>query len=231
MMSLIQKHDKNMSGRDFIVSDIHGQYGLLMEAMVRVDFEKTKDRLFCVGDLIDRGAASFKCLSLPFEPWFFGVRGNHEMLAQEALEKGGNAESLWMINGGTWVNKENRGDVRQILLEALNYLPYARQVDVMGQQVGIVHAEPPDDWSMIEDAGPAEKEQMVWGRSRIKRINEKPVTGIDTVVVGHTIIERPTWLGNVFYIDTGAFQTGRLTLINAREVLASTDASHVPEQA
>ncbi|OAZ96307.1 metallophosphoesterase [Halomonas sp. G11] len=219
-MSLIQKHGKNIAGRDFIVGDIHGQYDLLIEAMARVDFDKIKDRLFCVGDLIDRGADSLKCLSLPFEPWFFGVRGNHEMLAQEALERGGNAYSLWMINGGTWASKESRSEVRQILFEALTYLPYARQVEVMGQQVGIVHAEPPADWSTIEDAGPAEKEQIVWGRSRIKRMDKTPVTGIDAVVVGHTIIERPTWLGNVFYIDTGAFQTGRLTLINAREVLA-----------
>ncbi|MEG3078857.1 metallophosphoesterase [Halomonas sp. 5021] len=219
-MSLIQKHDQNMTGRDFIVSDIHGQYDLLLESMAQVDFDKTKDRLFCVGDLIDRGADSLKCLSLPFEPWFFGVRGNHEMLALEALERGGNAESLWMINGGTWANKENRTEVHRLLLKALKYLPYARQVEVMGQQIGIVHAESPADWSMIEDAGPAEKEQIVWGRSRIKRMDKTPVTGINAVVVGHTIIERPTWLGNVFYIDTGAFQTGRLTLINAREVLA-----------
>lgn len=218
-MSLIQKHDQNMNGRDFIVGDIHGQYDLLFGAMARVAFDKLKDRLFCVGDLIDRGADSFKCLSLAFEPWFFGVRGNHEMLALDALEKGGLAEDLWMINGGTWAITENMIEVRQILREALKYLPYARQVEVMGQQVGIVHAEPPADWSQIEDSGPAEKEQLVWGRTRIKHLDKTPVTGIEAVVVGHTIVEQPTWLGNVFYIDTGAFQTGRLTLINAREVL------------
>lgn len=219
-MSLIQKHEPNMAGRDFIVGDIHGQYDLLIEAMARVDFDKTQDRLFCVGDLIDRGPDSFMCLSLPFEPWFFGVRGNHEMLAVDALEKGGNTEDLWMINGGTWVITEYKVEVRQLLLEALPYLPYARQVEVMGQQVGIVHAEPPADWSLIEGASPASKEEMVWGRKRIKKMDTTPVTGIDAVVVGHTIIEQPTWLGNVFYIDTGAFQTGRLTLINAREALA-----------
>ncbi|SDN11947.1 metallophosphoesterase [Vreelandella arcis] len=219
-MSLIQKHGQNMDGRDFIVGDIHGQYDLLLEAMARVDFDKAKDRLFCVGDLIDRGADSFKCLSLAFEPWFFGVRGNHEMLAIDALERGGSAEDLWMINGGTWAITENMIEVRQILREALKYLPYARQVEVSGQQVGIVHAEPPADWSQVEMADDVGKEEMVWGRTRIKTRDTTPVSGIDAVVVGHTILEQPTWLGNVFYIDTGAFQTGRLTLINAREVLA-----------
>lgn len=31
--------------------------------------------------------------------------------------------------------------------------------------------------------------------------------------------EQPTWLGNAFYIDTGAFYTGWLTLIEAKAVL------------
>ncbi|WP_230805737.1 hypothetical protein [Halomonas sp. IOP_14] len=125
-----------------------------------------------------------------------------------------------MINGGTWAITENMIEVRQILREALKYLPYARQIDVLGQQVGIVHAEPPADWSQVEMADDAGKVEMVWGRTRIKRRDTTPVVGIDAVVVGHTIVEQPTWLGNVFYIDTGAFHTGRLTLINAREVLA-----------
>lgn len=219
-MSLIQKHGQNMNGRDFIVGDIHGQYDLLLESMARVDFDKSKDRLFFVGDLIDRGMDSFECLSLAFEPWFFGVRGNHEMLAIDALEHGGDAEDLWMINGGTWAISENMIEVRQILREALKYLPYARQIDVLGQQVGIVHAEPPADWSQVEMADDVGKVEMIWGRTRIKRRDTTPVVGIDAVVVGHTIVEQPTWLGNVFYIDTGAFNTGRLTLINAREVLA-----------
>ena len=61
---------------------------------------------------------------------------------------------------------------------------------------------------------------MVWGRSRITSKDQTPVTGIDAVVVGHTIVQEPAWLGNVHYIDTGAFHTGKLTLIDAREVLA-----------
>lgn len=217
-MSLITRHEENTIGRDFFVGDIHGQYDLLMEAMARVRFDKTRDRLFAVGDLIDRGADSFKCLSLAFEPWFFGVRGNHEMLAHDALNNGaGRAWDLWQLNGGSWVYLDNVHEVRTLLNAALEHLPYAREVEMAGKHIGVVHAEPPADWALVEHA---DAQALVWGRKRISQRDMTPVANIDAVVVGHTILDQPETLGNVHYIDTGAFHTGRLTLIEAREVVA-----------
>jgi len=223
-MTMLVKHEANTKGRDFVVGDIHGQLDLLDAEMRQTGFDKTRDRLFSVGDLIDRGARSFDCLSLPFEPWFFGVRGNHEMLAHDALfDTDGDdwlRHDLWMSNGGTWALSENLKEVKVILGEAMRYLPYAREVSVAGKRVGIVHAEPPADWSLIElEDHPAGRERLVWGRSRIKEEDTTPVANIDAVVTGHTIVGAPTTLGNVHYIDTGAFLTGDLTLIDAREVL------------
>ena len=221
-MSLITKHEANMTGRDFFVGDIHGQYDLLMEAMTRIEFDKTRDRLFSVGDLIDRGADSFECLSLAFEPWFFGVRGNHEMLAYDALNEGaGQAWDLWQINGGSWVYLHGVHEVRAILNAALEHLPYAREVEVGGKHIGMVHAEPPRDWDLLQlEDHKAGLESLVWGRKRIRQMDTTAVANIDAVVVGHTILEQPESLGIVHYIETGAFTPGRLTLIDAREVLA-----------
>ncbi|MCL7938811.1 metallophosphoesterase [Halomonas sp. ATCH28] len=221
-MSLITKHEANTTGRDFFVGDIHGQYDLLMEAMARVEFDKARDRLFSVGDLVDRGAESFECLSLAFEPWFYGVRGNHEMLAYDALNEGaGQAWDLWQINGGSWVYLQGVHEVRTILNAAMEHLPYAREVEVEGKHIGMVHAEPPGDWGLLQlEDHSAGLESLVWGRKRIRQMDVTPVANIDAVVVGHTILEHPETLGNVHYIDTGAFTTGRLTLIDAREVLA-----------
>ncbi|WP_104204511.1 metallophosphoesterase [Billgrantia saliphila] len=214
-MNRLEKHEANNKGRDFFVGDIHGQFDLLMHAMRSVDFDKKVDRLFCVGDLIDRGADSFKCLSLAFEPWFYGVRGNHEMLAHDAFRDTGKAWDLWQMNGGSWVYLEEAQEVRIILGEALRYLPHARQVEVAGKQIGMVHAEPPADWADIEIV---DSRQLVWSRTRISRMETTPVANIDAVVVGHTILDEPTTLGNVHYIDTGAFTTGRLTIIEAIKV-------------
>ncbi|WFM69723.1 metallophosphoesterase [Halomonas sp. CKK8] len=215
---MLIRHQANTRGRDFFVGDLHGQYRLLQEALQGVAFSESEDRLFCVGDLIDRGPGSLDCLRLVFRPWFHAVRGNHEALADAALleGEGSRAWAQWMINGGGWSLKSGVGETRRILQAALSYLPFAREVEGMGKRVGMVHAEPPADWSLIEVA---DREALVWGRSRIQRGDETPVAGIDVVVVGHTIVERPLTLGNVHYIDTGAFCTGRLTLIDARELL------------
>ncbi|MFM9270928.1 metallophosphoesterase [Halomonas elongata] len=214
---ILAKHDENTVGRDFIVGDIHGQLELLNSEMSRVKFDKAVDRLFSVGDLIDRGADSFDCLSLVFEPWFYGVRGNHEELARAALDGvGGRDWSIWQMNGGSWVYLHDAREVRSILNAAMEHLPYAREVEVDGRRIGVVHAEPPAHWQGMSVAN---LNHMVWGRSRILQGDESPVEGIDAVVVGHTPVKEPTTLGNVHYIDTGAFRTGRLTLLEMREVL------------
>lgn len=221
-MTWIEKHDENLHGRDFFVGDLHGQYHLLEQAMHEVAFDRSRDRLFSVGDLIDRGAESLRCLSLAFEPWFHGVRGNHEVLAHDALAQGTRgAWELWQVNGGSWIARHDVHEVRVSLEKALRRLPYAREVMVAGKHIGMVHAEPPRDWRLLEIAGCAIEQALVWGRTRIHSGDCTPVANIDAVVVGHTILETPTTLGNVHYIDTGAFHTGRLTMLDARDVLAS----------
>lgn len=218
MSDLLEKHGANTAGRDFVVGDIHGCYDMLFAEMERVDFNHHSDRLFSVGDLIDRGPRSLDCLSLPFEPWFFGVRGNHEMMAYAALN-GHSGLEHWFINGGRWLSQHDPREVRQILGEGMRYLPYAREVQVGDKRVGIVHAEPPSDWGRLYiGADDHLRQEMVWGRSRIKSEDATPVKGIDAVVVGHTILPEPTTLGNVHYIDTGAFHTDRLTLLELSEV-------------
>jgi len=216
---MLATHPVNTRGRDFFVGDLHGQYRLLQERLQDVAFNTSEDRLFCVGDLIDRGAGSLDCLKLVFMPWFHAVRGNHEELARHALcdGEGSRAWEMWMINGGGWVYDSGIGEMRDVLESALLDLPLAREIAVMGGRLGMVHAEPPPDWSRIEEADP---QALVWNRSRIQQGDETTVTGIDAVVVGHTIVERPMCLGNVHYIDTGAFSTGRLTMFEARELLA-----------
>lgn len=48
----------NEVGKDFIVGDIHGCLDQLKFQLSVTGFDKSKDRLFSVGDLIDRGPDS-----------------------------------------------------------------------------------------------------------------------------------------------------------------------------
>ena len=52
----------NPIGEDWICSDVHGEFQLLMELLVGSGFEPAKDRLFMLGDVIDRGPESLRAL-------------------------------------------------------------------------------------------------------------------------------------------------------------------------
>jgi len=45
---------ENREGRDFVVGDIHGMFGHLRMLLKQVSFDAEVDRLFSVGDLVDR---------------------------------------------------------------------------------------------------------------------------------------------------------------------------------
>ncbi len=62
------EYPANEDGRDFVVGDIHGEYDQLMEALDHQNFDKDHDRLFSVGDLIDRGPKSVDVVMLAVEP-------------------------------------------------------------------------------------------------------------------------------------------------------------------
>lgn len=215
-------HTANANGRDFVVGDIHGQLDRLKAAMAHVDFDKKRDRLFSVGDLVDRGKDSYACLELLFEPYFFAVRGNHEQMALDALRAiGGAAWDNWISNGGEWIYHEDVHEVQVIFGEAVKYLPFAREITLAGgKRVGLVHAEPPQDWKYIHEALRRQPASLIWNRSRFKNQDITQVGNIDAVLVGHTTVDAPLWLGNVAYLDTGAFtKEGSLTLVEIQKLL------------
>lgn len=211
----LQKFIRNEFGTDYVVGDIHGCYELLMSRLKEIGFDKAKDRLFSVGDLVDRGPDSFNCLSLPYEPWFFGVRGNHELLMHDALN-GGDAE-LWLMNGGAWCADHDLNDLRILVNDVMERLPLALEVETEAGTVGIIHADvTSDQWGAFSE------QRDVWGRNRIGRATRdwRPVKGVDAVVVGHTILPTPRRRDNVLHIDTGAFHTGQMTILELSKVIS-----------
>ena len=54
-VSRVKRFAANTAGRDFAVGDIHGHFTRLQSALDKAGFEPSVDRLFSVGDLIDRG--------------------------------------------------------------------------------------------------------------------------------------------------------------------------------
>jgi serine/threonine protein phosphatase 1 len=120
--SVIRSLLTNCHGKDYVVGDLHGCYDLLQRVLDEVSFNKTHDRLFSVGDLIDRGPDSLACLQLLAEPWFFAVKGNHEDLMLEFFQsyrRDGHLEDLkdvrgtrFLWYGGSWVEHYFQADKR-----------------------------------------------------------------------------------------------------------------------
>src|SRR3546814_19392841 len=80
-MSRVQRYPRNETGRDFAVGDIHGHFSRLQALLDAVEFDPSKDRLFSVGDLVDRGPECEQALDWLARPWFHAVQGNHEDIA------------------------------------------------------------------------------------------------------------------------------------------------------
>lgn len=137
----------NNTGRDFIVADLHGCLDLLREQMSRVGFDPAKDRLFSVGDLVDRGPDSMGCLRLLREPWFHAVVGNHEdMLLCYLGKRDSTYHSApdFVRNGGRWVHSlgdAERTELNGDLLPRVLALPYVITVGEGADTFHVAHAE------------------------------------------------------------------------------------------
>jgi serine/threonine protein phosphatase 1 len=216
MASHVLKFDLNVRGRDFFVGDIHGCFHLLEEAMSRVGFDVEVDRIFSVGDLVDRGPNSKACVDWISQPWFHAVQGNHEHMLLEYTHNSttnynpyypyGMSQYDYSNNGGDWAIELGKHEQDEIAF-ALSCLPLALEVDTCVGRVGVIHAEVPgDDWETTANLNTDQwsSNQAVWSRQKIRQGDTKSVTNIDLVVVGHSVVDVAVRLGNVCYIDTGA---------------------------
>jgi serine/threonine protein phosphatase 1 len=225
----VRYYAANTQGRDYVVGDIHGEFARLERDLADMKFNPRVDRLFSVGDLIDRGADSPAALAWLGKPWFHAILGNHEEMALDATV---NADTFFWwtrVNGGEWWLVQDE-DLRRRMLEAFTPLPLAMEVDVAGATVGIVHADLPAalSWRQFVDGltkGDAKvRETALWGRTRARGGNTAPVDGIDRVYCGHTPVDNPKVVGNVYFIDTGACYGRHLTVLPLDRPLPENDA-------
>jgi len=137
----------NTEGKDYIFGDLHGSYDLFEKALDLLKFDKTKDRVFFVGDLCDRGPQSLKCLQLLLEDWVYAIPGNHEQMLIEYVSNPTSPYGrAFMYNGGNWIDNYPRWTWDEIglnkIIEKIKTLPRMLTViDQYDMQVHILHAE------------------------------------------------------------------------------------------
>lgn len=246
--TLIRRFAKNDKGRDFIIGDIHGCFAAVQDRLNAIGFDPAAgDRLFSVGDLVDRGPSSELSLAWLDQPWFFAVAGNHEDYAIRWPNGSMDAEN-YIANGGTW-NVFNSPDASLVFSDAFAALPVAIELETDDGLIGIVHADCPMEswtdfaaalktgWIRYSDGRLSNSRGALndlisaaqWSRRRIELVvvgfESGDVTGVRAVVVGHTPLDAPTVIGNVIHIDTGGWspEGHGFTIIDAATLQVVSD--------
>ncbi len=128
----------------YVMSDIHGCFDEFIALLDKVNFNAQEDRLYLVGDLINRGPKSLKVMQylLEHEASMFPVLGNHDL------------SYLVYAEGKT---RLRRGDTYQDILQSkfagdikeyLRHQPLVRYIPEV--DVAIAHAGIPPFWRIDE---------------------------------------------------------------------------------
>lgn len=216
---MLKYFQKNTAGRDFFVGDIHAHFDLLQQQLDQADFNDKQDRLFAVGDLIDRGPNPTEVTKYLSQPWFHSIRGNHEQLLinYQPIDK-----FTTISNGGRWFVELDESE-KCFYKELFLSLPIAFEIETDLGLIGMVHADVPyHDWQrfsqVVED--PYAHATALWSRTRFELDDTLPVKNIDLVLVGHTPqVDSPRALANVVNLDGGVYQdNGKLVLLKLNEL-------------
>lgn len=231
----VERFSANPTGRDLVVGDLHGMHTLLMRELQRIGFDPDRDRLFCVGDLIDRGAESLECLSLLDEPWFHSVLGNHDFSAFLSQAAAGviplteiEAARL-IVPSEPWL-RDADARVKEWIAHQITKMPFVIDIETKEGVVGITHASVSinntyfDDWNdfinevnfKIDNDGIRGFYSTLWNRDIIdhRGTYKSPlipleIQGVRHVIHGHVVTFfndfQPYRAGDHVFLDGGVF--------------------------
>ena len=221
-MALVKIWDKEIKGKVWAVGDIHGCYNLLMTRLKEIGFDFENDLLVAVGDLVDRGTQNIQCIELLSKPWFTSVRGNHEDLCIGGLHNE-SYKRCHVANGGEWFYMLD-GQAMYNIAKTFAELPVVLEISHNGKKFGFVHGHiEQNNWDEFKETFTQEprvsrdsSELAMWGRERLNDENQQytHVSGVDAVIMGHTVTQKPCKRDNCYWIDTGAVHWGTMTILD-----------------
>lgn len=164
-----------MNNRLIAISDIHGYYDAFVSLLKKINYDKDKDTLVIVGDMVDRGPESMKVISLirnmqlAYPDKVHVVLGNHDsefIKIAKLLQKGQTlTEEDWQLYAGFTGDDLTAIDHfhklfsfadKEILINWLNSLP--TYVDICNHI--FVHAGIDPTIPMVSQ----NEQKMLWGK-------------------------------------------------------------------
>ncbi len=224
----------NAKGRDLVVGDLHGHRDLLEGALDQLGFDRHRDRVLSVGDLIDRGPHSLATLSLLEEPWFHAVLGNHELMLLNYLgfyDSRLHSRKSFASGAGEWIVAAIAQHPKAVarLADRVAALPLAMHVqgnvpfNVMhgdlhpiGSHQGALFAKPAicvheadaaaSSRVHVEAALQSELLPLQFDQQAV-RISGAPLGVLPITYVGHSPVEQIVVHNSYVYIDQGVGST------------------------
>jgi serine/threonine protein phosphatase 1 len=205
-----------------VIGDIHGCFHTLIELVESIKRNYPGIKIYCVGDLVDRGNFSYETVDFVMNEGILTTSGNHDyMFYYFITDPHNDIGKNWIFNGyettlASYADKQDR------IVEHLNYiinLPlYINLPDCFISHAGISShfkkALPPDPLSDEDKLAQIIKNNIqnehgiIWNREELLDLGKLQV-------VGHTRQESINHLAfnDTVYIDTSVYTGKKLSAI------------------
>ncbi|WP_419757858.1 metallophosphoesterase family protein [Acidisoma sp.] len=213
--------------RIYAIGDVHGcvaAHAAILDQIAE-DYEArpvAEAVVIHLGDLIDRGPDSAAVLARvalgpPISGELINLRGNHEELCLDALQKGGEPSRIWRRNGGETCLADWGVPKKAPASEWSDFVPPAQMMVLQEERLSyrrggyfFAHAGIRPGVPLADQDG----HDLVWIRQPFLSWPDR----LEAVVVhGHTPKDEVAVRVNRIGIDTGAVYGGRLTAVVLEE--------------
>ena len=192
--------------KTYVCADIHSHLGVLNTALESLD---DTDKLFVIGDAVDKGPDGIKVLMKIMEdPRCEMIIGNHDLLMLQVLASAekdpencmaSSAACNWIFNGGmpTYLDFQQLPEEKQNeIYKYLKSLPLVRHITVNGRCFVLVHAGLPGDIDTGEDVyldaieDPEQPGTYQWQTDYVWKRKMTYLPEDVAVITGHTFVQK-----------------------------------------
>ncbi|PSB09658.1 serine/threonine protein phosphatase [Pleurocapsa sp. CCALA 161] len=166
--------------RRIVIGDVHGHYDTLIALLDAVS-PTSKDEIYFLGDLIDRGPKSAQVVDLVMRNKFHCLRGNHEEMLLDVVGTGEVSVDLyqsWLYSGGHATVDSYDSKIPQEHIDWIKGLPLYLDLG----DYWLVHAGVDPNVPLAQQSA----EQFCWIREDFHG-NDQAIFKNKLIITGHTI--------------------------------------------